>query len=363
MTQTCGYYLSHFAQSVDTVDDQTYQNVKGLLDDYFLNTLRASYYAALIDGVRVNSRPGLETEWTNRQFKDSIEIGDEQTGYSGMRAYAYHKSKELWVVAKDGGLLARPGAELEDVWSMAGDMPAYVEEGATSDAVTALMLPLRYGKRVFGVLVLEFAGPFEHTDSARAEIQLVAAALARIAWLHQTTSTQLADTRSAFNQLKELFAAHARPLTKPAIFVAFSGQADPAVLGCLREILGGYSNLIDTHYWNEISEPGNVNAKILDTIAKSEYGICYFSEPDGSSRFRDNPNVLFEAGILQALTNDRSTFPRGWIPIRESEELSGPPPFDFAQELMIIVQRSNGAANLDSFRHELNRMMDTLIST
>jgi hypothetical protein len=78
--------------------------------------------------------------------------------------------------------------------------------------------------------------------------------------------------------------------------------------------------------------------------------------------YRDNPNVLFEAGMLQALTNAPSAEPVGWIPVREDVRFSGPPPFDVAGERLVVVPRSNpGSFNEDSFDVSLRNAVRALV--
>jgi hypothetical protein len=69
--------------------------------------------------------------------------------------------------------------------------------------------------------------------------------------------------------------------------------------------------------------------------------------------------------MFQSLTNPAATDdPTGWIPVRESPSLSPPPPFDFAQQRMIIVGRmADGKPNLDSLQADLINRIETLLKT
>ena len=96
---------------------------------------------------------------------------------------------------------------------------------------------------------------------------------------------------------------------------------------------------------------------MLDDISESRFGLCYFSEPadEGErSAFRDNPNVIFEAGMLHSPTNAPTDRPTGWIPIREAD--SAAMPFDFAHERTVIVPRDDeGSLDGERFEEELER--------
>jgi CAP12/Pycsar effector protein, TIR domain len=369
MAQTCGNYLSHFALSVDSVDDYTYNNIRTLLARYFERTLHASFFAVLVDGIRVDTasgyQPGLKTLWSSRSVEDATAVLDDEGDYRGMRTYSYHKDRLLWITASDNNLLSREDALLIDSWSNTADLPPYIGNGQ-SEAKTSVLVPLRYGGRVFGVLILEFADHVECTTTAKEELRIVTEALARLIWLHDTTQTRLSDTHAAFHLLEELFTASCRPLTKPSLFMASATRADDTVVGVIRTVLEEFTDQVDLVYWKNMSEHGSINTQILQAISSSQYGVCYLSEPDDEesdqrTRFRDNANVLFEAGMLHALTRDPEALPTGWVPIREHSDLSGPAPFDFAVERMIIVPRANHGVNEEAFKGEFRRMVKSMV--
>ena len=139
-------------------------------------------------------------------------------------------------------------------------------------------------------------------------------------------------------------------------------------MGEIRSVLDGFKDRLRVHYWHESSNNGNINWEILKQVQASQFGLCYFSErvddPDSSFKYPDNANVIFEAGMFQSLTNPSATNdPIGWIPIREGEPDAPPPPFDFAQQRMIIVERlgEDSHPNLDKLRADLRARLDNLV--
>jgi len=104
-------------------------------------------------------------------------------------------------------------------------------------------------------------------------------------------------------------------------------------------------------------EPGDINEKLLKEISTCRYGVCYFSEPaaEGEAfQYRDNLNVVFEAAMLHALTNDITAAPKGWLPIREKSSPSLP--FDFASQRLLMVPRgAQNELNVDLFLSELRQ--------
>ena len=113
--------------------------------------------------------------------------------------------------------------------------------------------------------------------------------------------------------------------------------AHTAVIDTIREVVIGFDGCVEPDYWEDITEAGNINAQVIEKIRSSDFGLCYFSEPvnGGESQFADNPNVLFEAGMMQALNNSPGARLGGWMPVRENA--SAGVPFDIAAERIVIV--------------------------
>jgi hypothetical protein len=140
-------------------------------------------------------------------------------------------------------------------------------------------------------------------------------------------------------------------------------------MGTIRGVLDNFEDRLRIHYWKQSSNSGNINWDILEQVKASRFGLCYFSElaegAQGELKYQDNANVVFEAGMFQSLTNPAATDdPIGWIPVREPTPLSPPPPFDFAQQRMIIIQRLNdNKPNLDKLRADLKARTEKLLET
>ena len=127
---------------------------------------------------------------------------------------------------------------------------------------------------------------------------------------------------------------HWMGLARPSLFVASAGSADKEVMTVIRTIMDPLVGKIRVVYWDAVNTAGNINQQVVGEIARADFGLCYFSQPaehDGAEYpYRDNANVIFEAGMMQALTNSPGAQPAGWIPVRE--KASPGAPFDFASE-------------------------------
>lgn len=88
-------------------------------------------------------------------------------------------------------------------------------------------------------------------------------------------------------------------------------------------------------------ENGSIYQQLIDAISSCQYGICYLSERDESNsdfQYRDNTNVVFEAGMFHGRKHNSSQSPCGWLPVRE--ENSPPTPFDLLTERTVVIRRN-----------------------
>jgi hypothetical protein len=70
--------------------------------------------------------------------------------------------------------------------------------------------------------------------------------------------------------------------------------------------------------------------------------------------------VIFEAGMLHALTNSPESEPSLWIPIREKD--SPPPPFDFStQRITYVPRKASGELNEGRLREELEKGVNAFL--
>jgi hypothetical protein len=218
-----------------------------------------------------------------------------------------------------------------------------------------------------GLLDLQSKQYYEFSNLIASETQLLTDTLYELLHLLDENDLHRENTLKAIDMHRTaLQEEHWPRLTKPQIFVASSNLADPDVMGTIRSVLDKYDDQLLVHYWKESSETGNININILKQVQASRFGLCYFSEPaidsEGNFKYQDNSNVIFEAGMFQSLTNQAIENPTGWIPIREQEPLSPPPPFDFAQNSMVMVERFNdGKPNIDLLKANLQIRIERLL--
>ncbi len=358
--KTFGDYLRQFARSVDIVDERTIEEIRKLVYDYVRDELEAAYFSLACEQT-VDSRPGLRTVWSTENEEHATTIRTLDGRYSSQISVSFDQRKPLWIVNREQKPL-RQSETYDDLWSEVPDLPRY-EAPVNREMKTSIIVPLIHWSRVLGVIYLESTSYLEITAVAKDELSLLADALAILFDLRQANRAQVTGTRDAVSELQGILSTTKFPrLTKPQMFVAFSSRADDAVMGVVQEVLNEFSTILKIVQWNRIEQSGSITLQLIEQIAKSRFGLCYFSEParDGGE-FEDNPNVLFEAGMLHSLTNAPAGRPSGWVPVRERR--SSRVPFDFASERIVIVPRNeNGEVMEERFRSDLRRRMRALLS-
>lgn len=91
-----------------------------------------------------------------------------------------------------------------------------------------------------------------------------------------------------------------------------------------------------------------MSEKIGDPNSEKEQDVM---DAEAVHRFRDNPNVLVETGMLHMVTSSDSASDTGWIPIREKD--SPDVPFELGNQRMVLIERdSDGNANIEEFRKD-----------
>lgn len=370
-----GRVLRRFAFAVDVVDDDVLEQVGSAVGRYVHDELKVEHFEVLREQT-VGGEPGLGTLWSSDHGPGvawPIRNGDDT--YTAQVARAYDSGTPLWVVAPD----KRPLDEVErytDLWSDATDLPEYHEPIDNLKAKTSITIPLQHGSRKVGALCLDSSLYLEITPVARTELKLAAEAIATLYANYEATRGARECTRTAIGELQQVLAeAPFRQLTRPHVFLASSGRADKEVVEAITDVLerDEFRNRITPLPWQDNRQTGYVDRQIAEHIREAKFGICYLSEPDeehdeagadtgGEERheYRDNPNVLFEAGMLHGLME--IDYSGGWVPVREED--AAPAPFDIANQNHIIVPRKqDGSLDRPAFEEELCGRVRELLGT
>lgn len=367
--KTFGEKLLNFAQSVDSLTYDNVRDLKPILFDYLKTKAGAATIEVCIETPFVGG-DGLRYTWysetnppeSHRLFKD-----EEKTVYYGQTSYAYTKTRDLWIVAPDGSKLAGTTQYmnlLSKERAFDSEIPPYIPYTGVPDICTSIILPFRKngqsGCQPQGLLNIEFPDRLKAYNTLKAELFHIRSAVEILLQLESTSELNRTNTSIAINTLREQ-SKFPGSLKLPTIFVGFPKAHDPAVSRSLGNVLSQFFSKEQIVFWNEMHECGNINDHTFRAISAATFGIFYFSARKNDGGFVDNPNVLFEAGMLHAIAKNSAQDSTRWIPIREQEELTGRIPFDMVSERILTVPRdSNGSLNASEFEEQLRVRLSKL---
>jgi hypothetical protein len=368
---TFGEHLMQFALSIDFIESNCYDLVQQLIARYLKQQLGATQ-VGLFEGHVVSNQPGMLTVWSEPTLRVSECLKDTQGQYARQLGLALGDVRNLWVVSRKDEPLS-PSNSGVDYWEEgrpSKKLPPFSVSAAGSSCRTAIYMTTRdAGDRPNGVLLVELANPVRPTQTLRNEMQLLADSVGLLHATDASTREQRDGTNRAIDRLGDLV----RQLEldtgpRPLLFFASSHRADTEVLKAIHDVLKEFDDHVFVQHWGDMHQPGNINAQLVDKIRRAQYGICYLSEPaepaaseEKGPRFRDNPNVLVEAGMLHMVTNTGTGTTTGWIPIRELD--SPAVPFDLSNERQVIVVRDDaGAFQKPQFKDDLREKLAALFN-
>lgn len=362
MAKSFGEQIKQFALSVDIIDSKTFEKIEELIKHYVTDALKMNYFEFMTVSTVVGSKQKyLKSFWGNSKLLNPIFEEDQKT-YKNQTAMAFHLNKPLWIVSKSKNNLSECGDYI-DLWSKHDPLPKYELIKDVGNIRTSIAVPvaLQSGELI-GVLDFEAIDYMEKTAIAEKEILNVAESISIILSLREYNISQSENTISVINSLSKQFGkTRNQNLSKPKLFFAFSDKGDKLVIEIIKHVLHEYSNKLTLVFWDEFENTGNIISQMTNEILSSSIGICYLSEIyDQEKTYKDNYNVVFEAGMFYALCNYNDSSTLGWIPIRENN--AGEIPFDFSTERIIFVDRRNdGEIEKANFTTKIKKRIDRLI--
>jgi hypothetical protein len=363
MEETFAHRLWRFSLAVDIVDRALWDEVWSLIIEYLRKSLGPKYFAVLTPGYVANE-PGLHSMVCSAApVLPAFRIRRSESDYDGLAGYSFDRWKHLWVVAAENQGPLGPGVGRRDLWANAQELPEF--DRPTDEGIhTVVMVPVGTPERKVGLLDLQLLDYHEVTEQVKTELGYLAKTLAVLIPLCHEYDERREHTREAIGLHRiALNNAQWPPLTKPQLFLSSSADAAPEVMAVIMKVLEGFRDRVRVHDWQEAAGGGNINTEMLRQIQASQYGICCLSESAGEGNgrpYRDNPNVLFEAGMMQALSMEET--PRAWLPIRERD--SPDAPFNLAQQRMVIIDRNeNGDLMKAKLHSDLQAQLNAILQS
>jgi hypothetical protein len=364
-----GEHLKQFALSVDFIDAGHYELVQQQIKKY-LNVQLGATQIALFERAQVDDRDGITTVWSYPKFRIHQTLRDKNGDYRRQLALAIGENRNLWVNSKDP--LGRNGNRGVDEWGEVSDtnLPRFYVATNARPSRTAIVLITRNAQGFNnGAFLVEIANKVRPSKVLRREMQLIADAIGLLHATDVATHEQREGTTRAIDTLSDLVGKLELDTgPRPLMFVASSSRAPRDISTAIEQVLKDFDDTVFVEPWHAIHQPGNINLQLVEKIRKAQYGLCYMSEEvepeeipaNGDHRFKDNPNVLVEAGMLHMVTADDIVSGTGWIPIREDD--SPDVPFDLGNQRMVLVKRDkSGVADIQEFKKDLTAKIRSLL--
>ncbi len=368
MSRMFGERINEFVLSTDSMDQDTFMDLLRLIQVYVNEHLDVAYFSVLNETTIDNNQQGLKTLWGTREEEPSYTV-DKEGGYASHSAYTYGDNKPIWVVSASKSPL-NDADDLKDMWTGVEDLPPY-STGGHDEVRTSVMHPLKKNGRPIGVVEFAAEKYIEPTPASLEEVRMLARVIQDAYQMYVSRQDQHSNTKKAMKLLEESLKTQSwTRLALPQLFVAYPGverleeearAEHEAVIETIREVIDKFTGKLQAVYWQDSTEAGNITDQVIRDIGNSEFGICYFSEPTGQGEFHDNANVLFEAGMMQALANSPSAQLKAWLPVREKESASIP--FDIASERILLIDRTDKKLDKTSFAEALRQRVNSFLET
>lgn len=372
MTNNLIEHFNQFALAVNSVDKATFYNIEGFFYDLVQKGLGACYYEICIGNMNQTGKgvdENLQVLWCSKsdEKENFPTLYNDDGSYYSQKSYVYFTGNSLWLAVKDKEELLNQidPEEVECQWVGMEhlDIPLYRDYDAPGNSKSSIIVPLRYQNRKIGVFVVEFPKVLPFNVGARDELLKLTNTVSTLIERKALARSNEMDTLNAFKSFREQSSDSLSQLILPGIkskvFFAYPKECDKDVVATvLNTINDNFSDRIQLVDWSEDIKGGYITKKIVNSISSSKFGICYLSEKsnEGELKYKDNKNVLFEAGMMYSLV-DKSMI--DWLPIRESKELAGDPPLDFISEGMVITQRNaDGELNKADLETSLTKYLE-----
>lgn len=373
MKLTFAEELASFSRSNDILRKDEFEQILRATSRYLEANFEITKMERLVERV-FRGVPHLAQTLDREDEYEPYPIRDNEDRAHGLNAYAFISKRSIWVIPEDETSTLEGSTTYREMWTPnePAELPHYLslpgvdgDERQARSTRTLISIPTINKNVTTSLIYFEADSLIYANERAKEELEQIATSISRLFDL----SEQNRDTHKETEEELSLLDESSRKVwtwavTPPSLFFAYPEGADDEVLTELREQLStlehqGFMKVFD---WREFHEGGRITDKIEEEIGEANYFVGYLSErqDNGSeSRFYDNPNVMYEAGMFQGLANDVTRPARSWLLIREPDSMA---PFDIiTMNLLLIPRNDDGALNRVEFSAEMGNRLAGLI--
>ena len=355
--KTFGEYFLNFVRSIDIVDNTIYQTALNTCEEYCKNHLKVEMSTLFVpEEVGIES-PSIGLRGVSGwDYHPTTLMPPEVTNgkIDGQTMYSWVNRKPLWIRGEDEKPISDENTTYVESWSNTVhiDLPKYINKyKGPNNIFTSIIIPipLNHKEQSKGIINFESSEIVFFSQETKLEFENIAEALYLLFVLKNNFKLQTKNSKIVLSNLPIESIKQAYEL-KYDVFLSYPDKSDVDVINVINKVL--QKRQLRVFDWKKVYKTGSILDELNRAISSCRIGICYFSEDSGERKYKDNSNVIFEAGILEAKTR--------WLPIRE--EL---PPvfFDLEKIRITIVPRlQNNKLDSEQFYKNLNDRLDHILS-
>jgi len=365
---TFGKRLKDFALSADIISDQSFERIAQHTVTYLNKKLSPIEQIIIAVQYVKEGKPGLFGAWPKVNGPDTYwehNIYNDDGTYYGHSSYVLVNNKPGWFVTREKNILNQS----TDYVDLLGNYP--IELGDRNESIpkfaaalgeefkTSIIIPLRNEGSIYGIINFEFKEYIEPNEEWIKEFNLLAEAFQILYQCRKIYSMQCSATESIISTLGESNPQISIGTPFVVLFSPQDGCTD--VKAEVQDVLDRYDNHFEVRNWQYAQNPGNIMQFVRENALKATLAVVYLSqEKDTRGEFVDNPNTLYEAGLLDGIKETQTTPLKAVILIRE--ENSGTIPFDLQGNRIITVVRigTDLKLNRDRLKNDLHNQLQAI---
>ncbi len=356
-----------FAKTVDILNENLFKSIKEIINEYAYERWGVKYLKIMSlkfdsDGNKILRKFFLE-EYSHESSVDDIVFVESS---EGQMAFVIKNKEPVWITATTKDTLLSKTDKYLDHWSGLKAIPQYKNIVEDANIRTSIIVPfyeVEKGKRSLrGVANYEIEQYLPISKSDKNEISTLTDTISELLTLYNVRERQEGNTQSAIKRLRAKLENFTSMQRKNKIFLASPEKGNRDVKEVILEVLEKDFSDIELIDWENNNITGSISEKMFEDINSSRYGICYFSEwSEEKQQYVDNPNVMFEAGLMHAKFATFDDEVPLWIPLREQDSLDFP--FDVQGFNTIIIPRNKqGVLNRKKLTKMIKGFMEAIIS-
>lgn len=326
--KTYGEFLLDEVNKMAHVDLEHRDSIIDTVFHYLENQLGVVFCAILLpdtirhdDGLHSRSSEGLRVERILNGHEGARRLLNQNGEYSGQVAMSYMENTRMWITTEQKNPLGEKNAKYVDHWMGAEGIPNYADKTfiKSTRSKTSIIIPMTgKGDRPIGVINYESHKYLAPTANFKDELTIISESISELIKLCDSVKLIHKHRINARKVVGDTDFSKFKSVNKVKLFVAFAGKCCDMTKSAIKSVLNRMHDEVEPIYWDQSQASGSITKRVIEEIHSCRKGLCYFSEKgESENQYFDNPNVLIEFGMLNALSETPIDIGANIVPIRE----------------------------------------------